>query len=117
MKSKYLLLLLMLICSGLTFAQKKEIKGKVIDQSTGEPLAGVSIISNKSKGAVLTKADGSFELSLDKSASTLVFTYVGYAPQSKTVSGSTSLTIALVPEAVSKAEVVVIGYGTQKKSS
>ena len=48
MKSKYLLLLLMLIFSGLTFAQKKEIKGKVIDQSTGDPLAGVSIITNKS---------------------------------------------------------------------
>ncbi len=117
MKLKYLLLLLMLICSGLTFAQKKEIKGKVIDQSTGEPLAGVSIITNKSKGAVLTKTDGSFELSLDKAASTLVFTYVGYAPQSISVSGSTSLTISMVPEAVSQAEVVVIGYGTQKKSS
>jgi len=117
MKCKYFLLLLMLVCSGLTFAQKKEIKGKVIDKSTGDPLAGVSIITNKSKGATLTKSDGSFELSLDKAASTLVFTYVGYTPQSISVSASTTLTIALVPEAVSQDEVVVIGYGTQKKSS
>ena len=117
MKFRFLLLLAFIGISGLTFAQKKEIKGRVVDQSTGEPLIGVSIITNKSKGAVLTQSDGRFSLSLDKGVSNLVFTYVGYTAQSATVSASTTLNIMMVPEAVSQSEVIVIGYGTQKKSS
>jgi len=113
----YLLLFALLIYSGSTFAQKIEVKGKVVDQSTGEPLGGVSIITNKIKGALLTKQDGTFALSLDKGASTLVFTYVGYVPQSVSASTSTVLNILLVPNTLSQEEVVVIGYGTQKKSS
>lgn len=117
MKSMYLLLFALLIYSGSTFAQKIEIKGKVVDQSTGEPLGGVSIITNKIKGALLTKQDGTFALSLDKGGSTLVFTYVGYVPQSVNASNNSMLNILMVPKALTQEEVVVIGYGTQKKSS
>jgi TonB-linked SusC/RagA family outer membrane protein len=117
MKSMYLLLFALLIYSGSAFAQKFEIKGKVVDQSTGEPLGGVSIITNKSKGALLTKPDGTFSMSLDKGVSTLVFTYVGYVPQSVSASNNSMLNILLVPKTLTQEEVVVIGYGTQKKSS
>lgn len=117
MKSMYLLLFALLIYSGSIFAQKIEVKGKVVDQSTGEPLGGVSIITNKNKGALLTKPDGTFALSLDKGVSTLVFTYVGYTPQSVSASNNSMLNILLVPKTLTQEEVVVIGYGTQKKSS
>jgi TonB-linked SusC/RagA family outer membrane protein len=117
MKSMYLLLFALLIYSGSTFAQKIEVKGKVVDQSTGEPLGGVSIITNKNKGALLTKPDGTFALSLANGASTLVFTFVGYVPQSVTASNNSMLNILMVPKTLTQEEVVVIGYGTQKKSS
>ena len=117
MKLRYLLMLLLLSFSGIAFAQKKDVRGKVVDQVTGEPLAGVSIISNKSKGAITTKADGTFAVSLDKGSSTLLFTYVGYASQSVAVSDNIVINILMVPKTLTQEEVVVVGYGTQKKSS
>ena len=117
MKLRYLLVLVLLSFSGITIAQKKDIKGKVVDQITGEPLAGVSIIFNKSKGAVTTKADGTFAVSLDKGSSTLLFTYVGYASQSVPVTDNLVINILMVPKTLTQEEVVVVGYGTQKKSS
>ena len=110
-------MLLLLSFSGIAFAQKKDVRGKVVDQVTGEPLAGVSIISNKSKGAITTKADGTFAVSLDKGSSTLLFTYVGYASQSVAVSDNIVINILMVPKTLTQEEVVVVGYGTQKKSS
>lgn len=116
MKSRFLLLLILVAISGVTFAQNREVKGRVVDRTSGEPLGGVSIITNKSKEAVLTKTDGTFSVILNKT-STLVFTYVGYAAQAATVTDATVLNISMVPQITAQEEVIVIGYGTQKKSS
>ena len=115
--NRVLLTLPLLLLAGLVFAQKKEIYGKVIDEITREPLQGVNIIVNKNKEGVTTKADGTYSIPVSTKTKTLTFSYVGYAQQSIAIDGQTMVDIYMVPAVKTNDEVVVIGYGTQKKSN
>lgn len=99
------------------YAQKKDISGKVIDVSTGKAIEGVSIIMDNSKKGTSTKKDGSFTINVKSSQSILIFSCIGYATQTRVTDKKTdTLLVRLVPAASENTEVVVIGYGTQKKS-
>jgi TonB-linked SusC/RagA family outer membrane protein len=97
-------------------AQKIELTGKVTDQATGQPLVGASIIVTSNTG-VSTKENGAFTLSVSKETKSFTVSFVGYIPQSVNITNAKAYTIALVPDVNNQNEVVVIGYGTQKKSS
>ena len=97
------------------FAQTKEITGKVVDSATGEPIPGVSVVTDKKGTASTTKADGSFTLQTDSKVSLLIFSSVGYTSQTFAVN-SVPATIQLVKSAAVLDDVVVIGYGTVRKS-
>lgn len=114
--SRFLILILFLSIGTVVMAQKRTITGKVISQATNEPLQGVNILVGKQKGGTTTKVDGTFSIAVDKGASTLIFSYVGFAPQTFIIGDKMTFEIALVPSVIDNAEVVVIGYGTQKKS-
>ena len=115
---RFLLLLLpLLLVTGIASAQKKEITGKVTDQATGLPLAGVSVIAGKERVGTATKEDGTFVISVSPGIKTLAFSSISYAPQTVDIEGKSSFDITLVSEATIQSEVVVIGYGSQKKSS
>lgn len=107
--------LLLLFCGfclyGISTAQT--VTGKVTGES-GTPLSGVSIqIENSAKGTS-TNADGEYSIDAPKSA-TLVFSFVGYTTVEKKVSGS-SLSVTMEKSAVKElSDVVIVGYGTQKK--
>ncbi|MDB5208409.1 MAG: TonB-dependent receptor [Flavisolibacter sp.] len=117
MKMRRLLAIAIFQCLLLTaFAQKKEITGKVIDSATGEALSGVSVLSDKKGSAVSTTVDGAFKISVDAASSVLIFSSVGYVSQTVPINAMTSA-IRLSKSAAAMDEVVVIGYGTQKKSS
>lgn len=91
-----------------------QITGKVVDEK-GEPLPGVSVRIKGAQAATSTGADGSFKLgSADRNA-TLIFTFVGYATKEIALKGQTSISVQLLPEQKALEEVVVVGYGTQKK--
>ena len=113
----FFLMMLLLFFVAASFAQKNIITGKVSDNVTGNGLVGVNILSLDQKGGVVTKADGSFTISVKSINSTLVFSYVGYAAQTVALEGRTSLDISLIATIRTNDDVVVIGYGTQKKSS
>lgn len=114
---KMLCLSLTLLFFGLAaIAQKKTITGKVTNQLTGEPLQGVSILVDKQKGGTTTKADGTYSVVVNSGGSTLIFSYVGFTPQTVATEGKTVVDIAMAPIVTDNNEVVVIGYGTQKKS-
>ena len=115
MKRFYCLFLLLLIGNAV-LAQKKTITGKVTNQATGEGLQGVNILADKQKGGAVTGADGTYSISVNANTSALIFSYVGFTPQTIIVSGKTTADVALVTAAVSNDEVVIIGYGTQKRS-
>ncbi len=114
---KLLLMFPVLMLAGLVHAQKKEITGKVIDENTGKPLGGVNILVNKKKEGAITKEDGTYSVSVSSKTATLIFSYVGYAPQTVSIEGKTTVNVSLVTDVKTNEEVVVIGYGTQKKSS
>ncbi|MCK4829743.1 SusC/RagA family TonB-linked outer membrane protein, partial [bacterium] len=96
-------------------AQDQTVTGKVLDE-TGAPLPGVSImIQGTTRGAV-TNLEGEYTIQVpDPSTTVLVFSFVGYLTQEISISDQTTIDIAMEPDIYGVEEVVVIGYGTQKK--
>ena len=115
-KIAYALLLSLFFITNAS-AQKREIIGKVIDKVTKEGLDGVNILVDKSKTGATTQKDGSFKVNVKSAKAILIFSSIGYATQTVVVEKDTdTLLIALKPASTDNAEVVVIGYGTQRKS-
>ena len=109
-------LLFMLLVAGALMAQKRVITGKVISQTGNDPLLGVNVLADKQKGGVATKRDGTYSISVDNNATVLIFSYVGFTPQTILIEGKTVIDVVLVPAATTGEEVVIIGYGTQTRS-
>lgn len=107
--------MLLLACVfGTVVAQENSIvKGTVIDGS-GEPLVGVSVLVKGTTTGVVSGLDGTFSISV-RNGEILVFSYVGYIKQEQLVGKEKNLKIVLQEDAKSLEEVVVVGYGTQKK--
>ncbi|GAB3570694.1 TonB-dependent receptor [Spirosoma luteolum] len=97
-------------------ATDKLIRGKVVTAETNEGIPGVNVLVKNTKQGTTTQPDGSFVLSLPERPSVLLVSYIGYQTQEVTVNGQTTLTINLQPDNRSLNEVVVVGYGTVKKS-
>jgi TonB-linked SusC/RagA family outer membrane protein len=96
------------------FAQDVVVKGKVTDATTGEALIGVSVSLKGTTIGVQTDVNGAFTLKAPGSG-TIVFTYIGYVTASLPINNQTNLDVKLNTEAKELAQVVVIGYGVQKK--
>ncbi len=90
------------------------VSGKVTDEK-GEPLANVSVMVKGTTTGVTTDASGAFTLNAPDANSVLVISYVGYQPQEIAVKNNTNLTITLVSASGQLDDVVVVGYGTQKR--
>ena len=108
--------MLCLLCSSLVNAQEIKVSGKVTD-ATGELLPGVSISIKGSSGGVQTAATGIFSITVPSAQTILVFSYIGYVIQEVNVNGRTAVNITLLEDKTDLQEVVVIGYGTQQRSS
>lgn len=94
--------------------QQKGISGTVNDK-LGLPLPGVSVVVKGTTIGTITDNDGNFKLSIPASTQTLVFSFVGMVSQEVAVGDKTTFNIVLQDENVDVEEVVVVGYGTQKK--
>ncbi|HET7118854.1 MAG TPA: TonB-dependent receptor, partial [Hanamia sp.] len=90
------------------------ISGRVINEK-GEPLVGVSVKVKNTQTGTSTDKDGYFELSVPDESSVIEFSYVGYVSQSFTVGSRTRFEVKLSLENKNMQDVVVIGYGTQRK--
>ncbi|MEO6315914.1 MAG: SusC/RagA family TonB-linked outer membrane protein [Chitinophagaceae bacterium] len=95
-------------------SQSKTITGKITDSKDGSPVVGATVQPKGSKNGASTGGDGSFSISVAPNVSTLVITSVGFGRQEVTISGSTA-NVSLVATNASLNEVVVVGYGTQRK--
>ncbi|HZG25507.1 MAG TPA: SusC/RagA family TonB-linked outer membrane protein, partial [Chitinophagaceae bacterium] len=110
-----ILFLLMLSLSGLLVsAQQTTVKGKVTN-STGEPLAGTSVIVKGQRSGVATNAAGEFTITVP-AGSTLVVTSVGFTPR-EFPANSDNLAITLTADNTQLSDVVVVGYGTQSRAA
>jgi len=113
--SKVLLSGIMLLLSIQIFAQDRMVSGKVTSSEDGLGVPGVSIAVKGTTRGTSTDADGNYKISVSGSA-VLTITSVGYLSQDVSVGNRARIDVSLVTDTKSLKEVVVVGYGTQKKS-
>jgi len=101
--------------SGLKTADRT-IKGKVTDKEKGEGLPGVNVVIKGTSTGTTTDGTGAYTLSVPESGAILVFSFVGYVSQELPVGNRSVLDVAIESDTKALSEVVVIGYGTARKS-
>lgn len=112
-----LTVLLFLVC-GLTtsiFAQQIQVSGNVTDAETHQVLVGVTVVEKGSHNGTITDTKGHYNISIQKGKK-LVFSYIGYVEKAIVVR-ATNLNVALQPDNSKIQEIVVVGYGQQRKSA
>ena len=105
-----------LICPFVSLAQNGlTVKGQVL--SANESLPGVTVLMQGSNVAAMTDVEGNYSISVPNGEAVLVFTFMGYKTVTETVGARTIINVTMVEEASALDEVVVIGYGTQRKEA
>ena len=114
LKKHVLGILLAIAVPVCAYAQNVTVKGQVKDDA-GEPLALVSIAEKGTSNGTVTDLDGNYSISVPSNA-TLQFSFMGYTTVTEQVNGRTTINVTLSEDAELLEEIVVIGYGVQKKS-
>ena len=114
MWQRYLIFALFAFCSTVAMAQGK-VSGNVVDES-GNPVIGASVIVKGTSTGSVTDFDGNFEIPNVQSNATLVISYIGYITQEIALNGRRSIQVTIQEDKKVLDEVVVVGYGVQKKS-
>jgi TonB-linked SusC/RagA family outer membrane protein len=110
---RYALLVVLMMVSAVTYAQKIAVTGTVTDPSN-EPIIGASVMVQGGKGGTTTDLDGRFNLTATK-GSTIVVSYIGCKSETVRITGS-EIKVVLKEDSKALDEVIVVGYGVQKKS-
>ena len=97
-------------------AQQKTITGTVTAEADGIALPGVNVIVKGTSNGTSTDFDGNYSINVDGNDAILVFSYIGYSSKEIAVSSSSTVNVALVEDLASLDEVVVVGYGSRRKS-
>lgn len=113
MNSKLLFIALMLITT-FCFAQDVQIGGQVTEAATGLPMPGVNVAVKNAAIGTVTDMDGNYSLKVP-TGSVIVFSFIGFEPFEKVVTSNETITVSLKDGAKNLDEVVVIGYGSQRK--
>ena|ERR1035437_2208075 len=105
-----------LIIGTASISAANPVKGTVTDEKTNSTLIGVSVIVEGTKVGTVTDLNGNFSIEAPSSNSVLVFSYIGYSTKKVNVNGQTNLNVILSEDTRNLDEVVVVGYGVQRKS-
>lgn len=114
LKRSFGLLSLLLMIPVLVFAQNLAVKGTVKDPF-GNAMPGVNVLQVGTTNGIITDLDGNYSINVPSNAK-LSFSFIGYTTQTVSVSGKRTINVTLNEDSKSLDEVVVVGYGTQKKS-
>lgn len=112
---------ILLIFSGITLsAQNSEgggidVSGRVVDEN-GEALIGAGVVASDGKNMTITDMQGNFKITVTGANPSIKFSYLGYLDEEVKVGSKTSINVRMTPDANTLEDVVVIGYGTQKKA-
>lgn len=106
-----------LLFLGTAQAQTREVSGVVISGEDNLPLPGVSILLKGSTSGTVTDVDGKFRIGVESDQSVLVFSFIGFTTQEVVVGAQSVLDVRLAPDTKSLEEVIVVGYGEQKKET
>ena len=113
---RILAILFTIMWSGsMLFGQTRTVTGQVIDQATGEPVIGANVLVKGTTTGTITDLDGNFSISGVTDKSVLHVSFVGYTAEDVPVKGNTKLNIVIREDNDLLEEVVVVGYGVQKK--
>lgn len=104
-----------LVVSFQSYAQENTITGKVIDE-TGETLPGVTVFNEASQKGTITNNDGVYSIATVTENDMLIFSYIGFQTQKIGINGRKEINVTLKQDLVGLDEVVIIGYGSMKKS-
>lgn len=115
LKFKFLIITLVMVCAQNLFSQTKTITGLVSDEA-GLPLPGVSVVVQGTVNGATTDFDGNYSIGNVGPEDRLVYTYIGMVSQTITVGQQTAINVTLLESYESLEEVVVVGYGVQKKA-
>jgi TonB-linked SusC/RagA family outer membrane protein len=115
-KPQDLQLLSSLSSRNIPVALEQTISGRVTDAESGDPLPGVNVLAKGTASGTVTDVNGQYRLSVADNITTLVFSSIGYNTQEIDINGRSVINLALSPDVQSLDEVVVVGYGTTKKS-
>lgn len=110
-----LCLLALLSLSVTAFSQTRTVTGKVTNAADNQPLPGVTVTVKGSTTSTQTGDDGTYSITVSAKANILTFTFVGHAEQDVAIGTSGAVNASLVPSGKSLDNVVVVGYGTQKR--
>ena len=116
MKKTVALIFILCMVIQLTYAQKRTLTGSVRDKTTSEPLPGVTIIEKGTTNGTTTDISGNFKVSIEPE-SVIVVSFIGMTPKEIKPGKNTNLVIELETAVQEMDEVVVIGYGTQKRAN
>jgi len=98
-------------------SQQQKTSGTITDSTNGEAIIGANVVIEGTSIGVVTDVNGKFSLDISKPDAILVITFLGYIPSHVTVGTQSVLNVKLVPDIKKLDEIVVIGYGTQKKAT
>jgi TonB-linked SusC/RagA family outer membrane protein len=115
MKKIFILLFCIVICN--IQAQNISVKGRIISSEDREGIAGVNVLVKGTSQGTLTDVDGNYSISVPSTESVLKFSYIGFLNEEITVGNQTTINLSMKPDMTSLEEIVVVGYGEQKKAS
>ncbi|MFB6343227.1 SusC/RagA family TonB-linked outer membrane protein [Saccharicrinis sp. FJH62] len=113
LRIKLLLLFSLFLIAGSVFAQTVQVNGKV-EEENGIGIPGATVMEKGTEHGTITDFDGNFSIEVNENA-TLVFSFIGKVSQEINVKGKREINVILKDDVVSMQELVVVGYGTQKK--
>ncbi len=113
---KTLLLLILFFAGSIAFGQKRVITGKVTGSDTGESLPTATVAVKGTSRGVITDLNGNYQIEIQSGDAALVFSFVGYEPLEVQIGNQTVINAVLTVKRAALEEVVVIGYGTVRKS-
>lgn len=115
MKLRFVLLSLAILILNIGYAQQRTITGKITDKETGEPMIGVTVVLKGTTIGTTTDVDGNYRLSAGPDE-TIVFSFIGYKRIEIPAKDQSAINVQMTAEYESLDEMIVIGYGVQKKT-
>ncbi|MEI9918183.1 MAG: TonB-dependent receptor [Bacteroidota bacterium] len=105
-----------MVCTATAFAQTRTVEGTVVDATDKTAIPGVNVVVSGTNKGTATDGDGKFRLELLPAENALVFSFIGYQTQTVNLNGQTIVNVELASDTEQLEEVVVVGYGEQKKT-
>jgi TonB-linked SusC/RagA family outer membrane protein len=112
---KTLIILLSILSANLLFAQNHTVTGTITDIDPGLGMPGVTVVEAGTFKGTTTDIDGKYSLTVSSPTATLEISFIGFTTQRIQINSRTVINVVLIPEVTQLSELVVVGYGTQKK--